>query len=55
MSKIIKEINPQATISGNDNPPRSGAFEVEINKELVFSKFSTGNFPTKELINSWFK
>ena len=55
MSKIIKERNPQANISGNDNPPRSGAFEVKINEKLIFSKFSTGNFPTKELINSWFK
>ena len=55
VSKIIKEINPQANISGNDSAPRSGAFEVKINEEIVFSKFSTGNFPSKELINGWFK
>tara|TARA_B100000686_G_C16178452_1_gene659749 strand:+ start:77 stop:244 length:168 start_codon:yes stop_codon:yes gene_type:complete len=55
VSKIIEEINPQANISGNDNPPRSGAFEVKINEELIFSKFSTGAFPTKEIIKSWFE
>lgn len=55
MSSIIKEINPNAIIVGNKRPPRSGAFEVEIDGELVFSKLKLGTFPDKKTINSWFQ
>ena len=55
VSKIIKGIKPNCTIVGNEAPPRSGAFEVTIDNKLIFSKFSTGDFPNKETINNWFK
>ena len=54
MSKFIKTIAPQAKIEGNSKPPRSGAFEVSLNDELVYSKFKTGEFPQESEINSWF-
>ena len=54
VSKIIKQINPNHTICGNKSSPRSGAFEVEINKKLVFSKFQTSKFPTESEVKSWF-
>jgi len=50
VSKIIKEINPTIKIYGNQHPPRSGAFEIQLNDKLVFSKFSTDNFPTEKEI-----
>ena len=54
MSKQIKTIIPKADIHGNINPPRSGAFEVTINGELIYSKLQTGNFPTTNEISNWF-
>ena len=54
MSIIIKEVHSNCTITGNRSHPRSGAFEVEIDGELVFSKFKTSNFPTQEEIKNWF-
>jgi selT/selW/selH-like putative selenoprotein len=54
VSKLIKTIVPQAKIEGNSKPPRSGAFEVSLNDELVYSKFETGEFPQESEINSWF-
>ena len=54
MSKIINDVFPQYKIKGNNTPPRSGAFEVTVNKTLVFSKFDTENFPTKDEIKTWF-
>ena len=55
VSKIIKKINPEIQIFGNESPPRSGAFEVSKNGNLVFSKFDTGGFPTEVTITGWFK
>ena len=55
MSKIIKEINPTIKIFGNQSPPRSGAFEVQLNEKLVFSKFLTGNFPTEKELKIMFE
>ena len=55
VSKIIKKLNSKANIFGNSTPPRSGAFEVTIDNQLVFSKFNALEFPTEELIISWFK
>ena len=54
MSKFIKTIAPQAKIEGNSKPPRSGAFEVSLNNELVYSKFKTGEFPQESDIKNWF-
>lgn len=50
VSKIIKDINPKASIVGNPEPPRSGSFEITINGNLVFSKFLKNKFPTYEII-----
>ena len=50
VSKEIKRIFPDATIKGNSVPPRSGAFEISLNKNLIYSKFKTNCFPSgKEL------
>ena len=54
VSKLIKKHAPNAIIKGNDNPPRSGAFEVKKNGHLVYSKFDTGEFPNEKEIESWF-
>ena len=54
MSKAIKNIAPNANIQSNTTPPRSGAFEVNIDNKLVFSKFEKGSFPTDPDIQSWF-
>ena len=54
VSKIIKNIVPDAKVQGNTKPPRSGAFEVTIDNKLVFSKFKTGEFPQEPDIKSWF-
>jgi len=55
VSKLIKSIDSSVLISSNQQPPRSGAFEVTINKEVVFSKLENGRFPSKEQISSWFQ
>jgi len=54
VSRIIKTLNKKIQITENDIPPRTGAFEVKINNNLVYSKFDTGCFPNKEEIYSWF-
>ena len=55
VSKIIKKLNPNCIINGNEQSPRSGAFEITINNRLVYSKFDTSDFPNekkiKELLN----
>ena len=53
VSKIITQINPDIIIDGNRSTPRTGSFEVELNGEIVFSKFQSGEFPTKSEIESW--
>ena len=50
VSKIIKKYNFDCQINGNQISPRSGAFEITINDELVYSKFETNQFPTEEEI-----
>ena len=54
MSEIIKGLNKKIQITENNIPPRTGAFEVKINNNLVYSKFNTGDFPNKDEIYSWF-
>lgn len=46
---------PDATVTGNSTPPRTGAFEVKIDGKEVYSKFKTGSFPDKDKVLSWFK
>jgi len=50
VSKIIKKINPNCIIKGNENNPRSGAFEITIDNKLAYSKFETCEFPNEEKI-----
>tara|TARA_Y100000588_G_C13437123_1_gene578225 strand:+ start:89 stop:253 length:165 start_codon:yes stop_codon:yes gene_type:complete len=54
VSKIIQSLKKKVKIVENDSPPRTGAFEVKLNNNLVYSKFETGKFPNKEEIYSWF-
>jgi len=45
-------MHPTAVITGNANPPRTGAFEILLDGNLVYSKFETDTFPKeKELEN----
>ena len=53
VSNIIKSIKADVEISSNQNPPRSGAFEVSIDDKLIFSKFQLGRFPTEDEIKGW--
>ena len=52
VSNIIKKINPNYIIIGNQNTPRSGAFEIKINDKLIYSKFETQAFPNEEEIKN---
>jgi selT/selW/selH-like putative selenoprotein len=45
VSKQIKKIFPNALVEGNRIPPRSGAFEITLDKILVFSKLKSHRFP----------
>jgi len=54
VSKQIKKIMPTAQVEGNAKPPRSGAFEVTLDRKLIYSKLQTGNFPNIGDIKSWF-
>ena len=47
VSKEIQALVPNATIVGNENTPRSGAFEIMIDGKLVYSRFETDSFPSK--------
>ena len=55
VSKIIKKYNSDIKIESNTSYPRSGAFEVMLDNNLVFSKFSTKRFPYDNEIKSWIK
>lgn len=55
MSKIIEEVISDCTITGNKSAPRSGAFEIEIDGKLVYSRFKTSKFPTEDEIKYFFK
>ena len=54
VSNIIMSYSLNVEIFGNSIEPRSGAFEIEIDGKLVFSKFQTKKFPDSEEIYSWF-
>jgi len=53
VSKIINQVNSGIKIEGNKTSPRTGAFEVSLDDELLFSKFDKGRFPQKEEIIKW--
>ena len=55
VSNIIKKYNSEIKIESNNSYPRSGAFEVMVDNNLVFSKFSTKRFPIENEIKSWIK
>jgi len=40
-------------ITSNQSPPRSGAFEVTMGDNIIFSKFKSNRFPTKTEIQQW--
>jgi len=42
-------------ISGNSIAPRSGAFEIKVDEQLVYSKFNTTRFPTEKELKEIFK
>ena len=50
VSKKIKELHPNASITGNETNPRTGSFEITIDGKLVYSKFKTDAFPSKNEI-----
>ena len=52
VSKIIKKYTSKYKIKGNEQPPRSGAFEITLDNKLVYSKFETNKFPTEEEIQT---
>ena len=53
MSNQIKMKYSEVKIAGNSSPPRTGAFEVRLNNELIFSKLQKNRFPTKDEISKW--
>ena len=53
VSKQIKMKYSDIKIVGNSSPPRTGAFEVRLNNELIFSKLQKNRFPTKDEISKW--
>ena len=53
VSKIIKKLKPDVIVNGNQNTPRSGAFEITINDKLVYSKFETDIFPNEQEIEKF--
>ena len=53
VAKIIRKINPNIVIESNSTYPRSGAFEVTIDKKIFFSKFSKDRFPTRMEVEDW--
>jgi len=55
VSNIIKKQHPDVVVEGNRNSPRTGSFEIIINKQLVYSKFQTNDFPKESEVLSWFE
>lgn len=53
MSKILKKKYPEVELIENQDPPRTGSFEVIIGERLVFSKFKLNRFPFRQEINGW--
>ena len=55
VSKMIKKISSNSKISSNIDYPRSGAFEIEVDGKIVYSKLKTHRFPTEEDIKKLIK
>ena len=53
VSKEIQTLVPNVIIIGNENAPRSGAFEITVDGKLVYSRFETRSFPSKNEIESF--
>ena len=53
VSKILKKKFPEVELIENQDPPRTGSFEVIIGERLVFSKFKLNRFPFRQEINGW--
>ena len=53
VSKEIQSLLPSTKIIGNKNAPRSGAFEITIDEKLVYSRFETQSFPSKNEIENF--
>jgi len=46
LARVVKAEFPDAVVSGFVG--RSSSFEIEINGQLIFSKFETGGFPYED-------
>ena len=55
VSNKIKLVDNSIEVIGNLKPPRSGAFEISVDNEIVFSKFNSGRFPNNKEIRDWIK
>ena len=55
VSNEIKLVDNSIEVIGNLKPPRSGAFEIAVDNEIVFSKFNSGRFPNNKEIRDWIK
>ena len=55
VSNEIKLVDNSIEVIGNLKPPRSGAFEISVDNEIVFSKFNSGRFPNNKEIRDWIK
>ena len=53
VSNIIRKKYPGIVVEGNNSPPRTGSFEVTIDKKLIYSKFETNEFPKEHEILEW--
>ena len=54
VSKKIKQILPDVIIESNNTDPRTGSFEITLDGKLIYSKFKTNCFPSKEEIREFF-
>ena len=55
VSNEIKLVDNSIEVIGNLKPPRSGAFEIAVDNEIVFSKFNSRRFPDNKEIRDWIK
>ena len=55
VSNAINKIDKKIIIIGNEEYPRSGAFEVSMSDKIVFSKFDVNRFPTLDEIEEWIR
>eukprot|EP00693_Jakoba_libera_P001580 EC690671.1.p2 GENE.EC690671.1~~EC690671.1.p2 ORF type:complete len:61 (+),score=19.81 EC690671.1:118-300(+) len=46
MKRAIEAAISGAQVVGNETAPRSGAFEITVGDEVVYSKLATRSFPS---------